>query len=391
MRTGVLEGASMADVLDQLRLLGLTPIEAKQARATAPAASRAGRRAIPLAILTRAIGHLSVMLNAGLSLDRALAVLIDEMPKGATPTLAFEGLLAQVREGRPLSRAMDDSDIAFPPLASAMAAAGEADGRLGDALAKLAATLERASALRATLISTLVYPAMLTVIAVGVISLMLFWVVPQFETLFSEARGKLPFATRMVLAVSHGAQRYGAAALLAVLIAAVLLWRTLRRPAARRTFDRWALRLPRLGPLLAMAESARFTRVLASLVGGGVALPEALAIARRSLLNTHMAAAVEGVARGLREGQGLTAPLAATGVFPRIALSYLRTGEETAQLPVMLDRLADTLDSDVRTEMSRIIDLITPLITVFMGVIVATIIASVMTAILGFDDLALTT
>ena len=102
-----------------------------------------------------------------------------------------------------------------------------------------------------------------------------------------------------------------------------------------------------------------------------------------------MGAAVDRVAKGLREGEGLTEPLAATGVFPKLALSYLRTGEQTAQLPLMLDRLADALDREVRTRVERLIAILTPLITVAMGAIVATVIASIMTAILGFDDLAL--
>ena len=120
-----------------------------------------------------------------------------------------------------------------------------------------------------------------------------------------------------------------------------------------------------------------------------MALPEALGLARRSLVNTHMGEAVDGVARGLREGEGLTEPLAATGVFPKIALSYLRTGERTAQLPLMLHRLADTLDREVRVSLERFLAVLTPAVTVGMGAIVATVIASIMSAILGFDNLAL--
>ncbi len=130
--------------------------------------------------------------------------------------------------------------------------------------------------------------------------------------------------------------------------------------------------------------------MLASLVEGGVALPDSLAIARGSLTNLYMAAAVGRVAEGLRQGGGLTEPLAATGVFPAVALSYLRTGEETAQLGLMLGRLADVLDRDVRVRVERMISVLTPLITILMGAIVATVIASIMSAIIGFDDLALT-
>ena len=274
-------------------------------------------------------------------------------------------------------------------MASAIAAAGEADGRPAAALAKLAQTLERAQALRSTLVSATVYPAMLLVIAAGVIALMLFWVVPQFEGLFSDAGGGLPMMTQVVLSASHGAKQYGFAGLIVLVALGFVISRLLRRPDLRRWCDQAALDLPQVGPLISMAESARFVRVLASLVEGGVALPDALAIARRSLTNSHMGAAVDRVAKGLREGEGLTEPLAATGVFPKLALSYLRTGEQTAQLPLMLDRLADALDREVRTRVERLIAILTPLITVAMGAIVATVIASIMTAILGFDDLAL--
>ena len=138
-----------------------------------------------------------------------------------------------------------------------------------------------------------------------------------------------------------------------------------------------------------MGELARFFRVLGSMVEGGVALPLALSISERSLSNSHIRAAVAQVTKGLREGGELTGPLAATGVLPRRAVSYLRTGEATAQLPMMLTRLADTLDRDVKTGVDRMVVILTPLLTVIMGAIVATVVASIMTAILGFDDLAL--
>jgi len=129
--------------------------------------------------------------------------------------------------------------------------------------------------------------------------------------------------------------------------------------------------------------------VLGSLVEGGVPLPEALAIARRSLVNTHLSAAMARVAAGVKQGAGLTASLSAEGVFPRGALSFVRTGEETAQLGLMLGRLADVQDREVRGRVEALIAVLTPLITVIMGAIVATVIASIMTAILGFNDLAL--
>ena len=385
LKTGTLEGGSVADALDQIRRLGLSPIEA--IRIEKDQAARPGRP-LSSALLAKSFGELAVILDAGIPMDRAIALLADDM-ENARDRAVFEALHRSVREGRPLSRALSEAGAAFPTMAAAMTSAGEADGRPAAALAKLSQTLERAQALRSTLVSAMVYPAMLLVIAAGVILLMLFWVVPQFENLFSDAGATLPPMTRAVLATSHFARRSWAPVLGGLVAAGFAASRLMRRPEVRRWFDRAVLQLPQIGPLVAMAEAARFMRILASLVEGGVALPETLSIARRSLANTHISEAIGRVAKGLREGEGLTEPLAATGVLPKLAISYLRTGEQTAQLPLMLDRLANALDREVRTKMERLIGILTPLITVAMGGIVATVIASIMTAILGFDDLAL--
>ncbi|MGI9169269.1 MAG: type II secretion system F family protein [Caulobacteraceae bacterium] len=157
----------------------------------------------------------------------------------------------------------------------------------------------------------------------------------------------------------------------------------------RVAFDRSLLSAPQLGALVIDAQTAVFARTLGSLVDGGVPLPTALSIAQRSLSNSHMAGEIAKVAAGLKEGGGLSGPLAASGIFPPMAMSFLRTGEETAQLGKMLGRLADVLDRQVRSTIGRIIAILTPAITVFMGAVVATVIASIMSAILGFNDLAL--
>jgi general secretion pathway protein F len=213
--------------------------------------------------------------------------------------------------------------------------------------------------------------------------------VPQFETLFTDAGGaKLPFMTQVVMAASHGVKNYGVVGAILAAVAVFLLMRWARQPAVKRVLDRQFLNMPVLGHVIRNAETARFARTLGSLLDGGVPLASALAIAQRSIANMHMAEAVDKVSSGLRQGGGLSSPLAATGLFPPMALSFLRTGEETAQLGMMLSRLADVLDREVRNSIQRIIAVLTPAITVAMGAIVATVIASIMTAILGFNDLA---
>jgi general secretion pathway protein F len=283
---------------------------------------------------------------------------------------------------------MTESNGAFSPMASAMAEAGEASGKLDESLGRLGETMERAETLRQTIVSSMVYPIMLMVIATSVILVMLLFVVPQFEDLFSDAGAKLPTMTKIVMAASHGVKNYGVYGVIFGAIAVFMLYRWVQQPAVRRVFDRQLLKAPVIGSIVRNAETARFARTLGSLLDGGVPLAAALAIAQRSLANMHMYDAVERVSIGLRQGGGLSTPLAQTGLFPPMALSFLRTGEETAQLGLMLSRLADVLDRDVRNAIQRLIAILTPAITVAMGALVATVIASIMSAILGFNDLA---
>ena len=384
LTSGGIDAADHAQALARLRGLGVTPVAIEAAAATTPPAAGGKARAA----VTKTIGELAVLINAGLSLDRALALAIENIEHPPTRA-AFVDLLGQVREGVPLARAMAGAGQLFPPMAQAMVEAGEVNGRLGDALARLAATLERAEELRALLATAMIYPAALGIIAVGVILMMLLFVVPQFESVFASVPpATLPAASRAVMAASRGLRDYGWLLLggLVVLALAVRLW--LRRPGVAARADRLLLRVPQLGTIIVYSQTAQFARTLAVLVDGGVALPQALAMAQRSLSNAHLAAAVAEVSNSVKEGGGLTAPLAATGVFPRLALGFFRTGEETSQLGPMLGRLADVLDRDVRLRVQRLIGWLTPLLTVLLGASVAGIIAAVMTAILGFNDVA---
>ena len=388
MRFGVIDAPSASDAMADLRRLGLVPIEAAPTKAKAVDAAKARLDAAGRQALINALGELAVLLGAGLTLDKALAISVENARDPRLKAL-LATLHGRVKEGHSLSRAMTEAGSMMPALAPAMAQAGEADGKLDQALARLAETLDRAEALRRTVVSSMIYPALLLLVATGVISVMLLFVVPQFETLFSDQAVRLPFATRLVMGASHALRAYGLGGVLLAGGALFAARQMLRRAQARRSIDKALLAAPGLGPLIAKAETARFARVLAGLVRGGVALPAALDIGRRSLANTHMAEAVAKVAAGLKEGGGLSGPLAATRLFPPMAISFLRTGEETATLGLMLERLADVLDRDVRTAVERLMGLLTPVVTLLMAALVGGIIASIISAILGFNDLAL--
>jgi general secretion pathway protein F len=363
------------------------PIEAIETKARPEAKAQGSVNSATRQAVANALGELAVLLNAGLALDRALSVTIENSTRPILKS-AFVKMRDHVKEGWPLARAMAESEHLFPPMACAMAEAGEASGKLDASLARAAEALERAVALRQTITSALVYPAMLLIVATGVICVMLLVVVPQFEDLFTESGNKLPVITRVVMTASDLLRSYGWVLILFLLVGGVAFYRWLKRPSVRRKFDRNVLRVPQLGSLVIKAETARFARTLGSLVDSGVSLPTALAISRKSFVNYHMGEAVGRVASGLKEGAGLSGPLAATRLFPPMAMSFLRTGEETAQLGMMLIRLADVLDREVRNSIQRAISVMTPIITVAMGIVVATVIASIMSAVLGFNNLA---
>ncbi len=384
--SGQLEAPSRGEAVLRLRGQGVAPIEI--VAATAPVATRTtepggkARQAV-----TKMLGELAVLIGAGLSLDRALALAIENIEHTATRTEVM-ALLGEVREGRSLAQAMAARSGLFPPMAQAMVEAGEANGRLGEALQRLAETRERAEALRQLIATSMIYPAALGILAIGVILLMLLFVVPQFESVFATAPGQLPAASLAVMAASRFLRDHGWLLLGGVALAVFVLRAVLRRPAIAAATDRLLLRLPQVGPLIVHGQTAQFARTLSVLVDGGVALPQAMAMAQRSLTNAWLAAAVGRVAGSMKEGGGLSAPLAAAGVFPRLVLGFFRTGEETSQLGLMLGRLADVLDADVRLRIQRLIGWLVPALTVVLGAAVAGIIAAVMTAILGFNDLA---
>ncbi|HEX7853238.1 MAG TPA: type II secretion system F family protein [Sphingobium sp.] len=384
--SGQVEASDRREAIAHVRRGGATPLEIMLAPPVKEKQRKVGGKG--RSVGATSISELAVLLEAGLPLDRALALAVENVEDKSVVASMAE-ILRDVREGAPLSRAMAKKPELFSPAAVAMAEAGEANGRLGEALTRLAVTLEQEAELRRLVVSSMIYPVALLVVAVGVVLLMLLFVVPQFEGMFASTTQKLPTATMVVMGASRLLRHYGLAILLALAGIVAGSAAALRQPAVRLAGDRVILRLPLLGELVRRIETGRFARTLGALIEGEVALPVALTLSQRTISNQLLARAIGRVADGVREGGGLTAPLAASGILPRLAIGFLRTGEETSQLGMMLTRLADVLDRDVRIRLERLIGILTPAITVVLGATVAGIIASIMSAILGFNDLAL--
>jgi general secretion pathway protein F len=385
-KRGEVQAPDRQQALAQVRRLGVTPLSIVETPARADRAHAAsGSKA--RAEMTKALGELGVLANAGLPLDRALALSIENVVHPGVHA-EFRRLLGDVRHGVALSRAMAAQPALFPANATAIIEAGEANGRLGAALARVEKMLLQAEEMRRIVVGAMIYPAALLILAVGVILLMLLYVVPQFESLFATARGELPASSVAIMAASRFVRDYGvflAGGLIALALAAR---QALARPSLRLARDRLLLTVPQVGPLIRYLEAARLARTLGSLVEGGVPLPDALAMSCRAISNHEISRAIAGVADEVKEGGAVTARIAATGVLPRVAIGFFRTGEETSQLGMMLERLADVLERDVTLRIQRLVAILTPIITIALGGSVAAIIASIMSAILGFNDLA---
>ncbi len=386
--TGEIEADTRELALAALRRKGLSPLDLRPINRSANSV-RVRLDSKSRSAITKTIGELAVLITAGLQLDRALGLAIENIEHTGVRS-AFVSILALVKEGKPLSRAMAENAALFAPMAIAMTEAGEADGKLGDALERLSNTLTQADDLRTLIGTSMIYPVILTGIAIGVILMMLLFVVPQFESLFASSGDRLPAASRMVMRASQSLRAHGVILFIILLIGIFLLRQWLRMPGMQVARDRFLLGLPQIGMLIRYADTARFSRTLGVLITGGVPLPNALAMAQRAISNRVIGDAVAKISSGVKEGEGLTGPLAAAGIFPKLALGFFRTGEETSQLGPMLEKLADVLDRDIKVRLQRLIGLLTPAITVILGIGVATIIAAIMAAILGFNDLAVT-
>jgi general secretion pathway protein F len=277
---------------------------------------------------------------------------------------------------------------AATPLVVGMVRAGELSGTLPASLARLADTLRRGEEARQAIRSALIYPAILLAAASGSVVIVFTAVLPALRPVVEAGGATLPLPVRVAFGISDGLAAYGWLLLAAVAAAGFAVHRLLTTPRGRRSRDALLLRLPVIRGAIIRADFARFARTLGTLLAGGVALPSALEAAGRVIGNRLLADAIATVTASVREGSPLADPLAATALFPDMAIQIIRIGEATAQLDRMLLQLAEIMDQDLRRDLARGLALLVPLLTVGLGLMVAGIVASVMLAVLSIDDLA---
>lgn len=386
---GEIEAHDQAAVIRKLQAEGLMPLRIREGGASGlarwfkPPASGKALTAAQIGLLTR---ELATLLEAGLTLDRSLQVIIELADEEALKKVLVQ-LQERVRGGATFSVALEGQSHSFSRLYINMVRAGEAGGALDLVLVRLAEFLDRSAELRSTIQSALVYPAILLGVSLLSVILLLTFVVPQFAQLFKDMGGNLPLATRIVIGTGAVFQNYWWLLLSVGAGGTALVLKRLENPAARTEWDRKVLTLPLFGDLVKKMETARFCRTLATLMENGLPLLSALGLAKEVIGNQVLAHCVADTTEDVKRGRGLAEPLGSRGLFPRLALQMIKVGEESGKLEPMLAKVADLYDRETRATVQRMLTLIEPLMIIGLGVIVAGIIMSILVAILGANDL----
>jgi general secretion pathway protein F len=331
--------------------------------------------------------ELSIMLKAGLALDNALRVLIGMNTKPAMMALT-QTLLADVKSGQPLSKALGKHPQQFSDFYINMIRSGEASGQISAVLERLVEHLERLKALRESVISAIIYPCILLGVAVISLVAMLGFVVPQFETLFNDMGDALPAPTRFVMVVGKAFTDYAPVMALVILGLFLLIQRWFKSNTGRRWWQSHVLQLPILGRLVLKYNLTLFSRSLGTLLGNGVPLISALHIATQTIGNDILRNALQGIPGKVKGGGKMVDALNSSGIFEPLAINLMKVGEETGRMGPMLLELARIFNADVESGIKRGLTLLEPLLIIVLGLMIASIIVSILLGILSVNDLA---
>ena len=377
----VMVGERVADNRELLRQMLrreqvlLTSVKEKGREIAVPKLAKRGKvKAKELSVFTR---QFSVMIDAGLPLVQCLDILAQQQENKF-----FQQTLSQVRqdveEGATLSAAMARHPKVFDQLFVNMIDAGETGGILDIILQRLSTFIEKVVKLRRDVVSALIYPVAVILIAVVVVSAIMVFVIPQFQSIFTNMLGKgekLPLPTEIVITVSDFIAGWGGLSVLVGVIALAVGVRTYyRTPGGRNVLDGLLLKLPIIGQVLRKIAIARFTRTLSTLLSSGVPILQSLEITAKTAGNVRVEAAIMKVRAGVERGENFVDPLKATDMFPNMVAQMIGIGEQTGQLDTMLGKIADFYEQEVDTAIANLLTMLEPAMIGFLGVTIGSIV-----------------
>jgi type IV pilus assembly protein PilC len=314
--------------------------------------------------------ELATLLKAGMPLVQSLEILRQRVANPLLKTV-LDDVHDRVRAGSSLSEAFEAHGTLFPGVYTASLLAGEKSGSLEAVIRRYVTYVKVVSGVKRKTISALIYPAILLVLSCIVVGVIVLKVVPEFGTFYSQFGKELPLSTRLIVAFSNFAATYFLLTVLAAVSAVVAFWAWLKRPGNRRRFDRWTLRVPLLGSIAQKFSTSQAARTLATLLGGGIPLVNAIDVAARAIANHHMAHELQLAAQKVREGRSLASALNESGAFPDVAIKMVEVGESTGALQEMLNSLSDFYDEEIETNLSRFVTMVEPVLLVVMGLVIA--------------------
>ena len=394
---GSIDVASQNEAIGRVKEMGLFPTKiieadkiqekaaAKKGKAKVPA--KAGKKGgvniniripgfggrVKPKVLTTFTRQLATLVDAGLPLLRGLRVLEKQERNKALKDILGELSLA-IEGGSTFSEALAQHPKVFNRLFVNMVKAGELGGVLEIVLKRLAEFSEKAQKIKGKVKAALFYPVAVMIVAVGILTLLMVFVVPKFQEVFAGMGMTLPWFTTFVLGISNMIKTHIFGTLGGVVALVILFVLFIKTKFGRHIWDKFKLKMPALGPVISKVAISRFTRTLGTLVSSGVPILQALTIVRETSGNIIISNAIGKVHESVKEGETITAPLEASGVFPPMVVSMVDVGEQTGAMPEMLLKIADNYDEEVDNAVAAMTSLLEPIMIVFLAVIVGSIV-----------------
>lgn len=391
-KKGTIAADSLRDARQKLNALSLFPIEIKLGRnkrsLKVGSVSFAKSRSLSSKDITLITRQMATMLSAGTPIEETLSVLASQNDKALIKNV-LTNVRVQVSEGKNLSSAMKSESASFPDLYRAMIAAGEASGDLGAIMEKIADYYEKNEEIKNKVSTAMIYPAVLSVVALSVIVILMTAVVPKVVSQFDRMDAELPLLTRAVMSVSEFFVSYGLVLLL-LLTALVVCFHTLNKQRPfRLKLHNILLNTPFVGRLILSVSSARFARTMGTLLDGASPVLESIGAAKKTVSNEVIRDAIDTVYLDVREGSALSAAMKRTGVFSNLLVYMCSMGEKSGKLPYLLLKIADYLESEFDGISQKALSLLEPIIVIIMGLVVGLIVMSIMLPIMQLNSLVL--
>lgn len=371
--TAVIEAKDRTAAADSLRKKDLIIISLSEETAKATSSLFTKKQKIKMDDLVMFARQLATMVDAGITLVAALDILGEQI-ENKTFGAVIMVVRNDVETGSSLSAALAKHKEVFSPLFINMVRAGESSGMLDDILDRLSQYLEKTASLQKKVQSAMIYPAVVSTMAIAITLVLLLKVVPVFKDIFSTFGSKLPTPTQILIDMSNALQHNFILIVIIATIAVILFKKYLKTDKGRLQFDAFTLNVPVFGILLRKVAISKFARTLSTLIKSGVPILSALEIVGKTAGNKMIEITVEDVRKNVREGEGIAGPLARSKIFPSMMTRMVSVGEQSGELEKMLSKIADFYDEQVDTAVSGLTSLIEPLIIAFLGIVIGSVV-----------------